>query len=57
MCVSSPPPPPQSGTNINEAMLKAVQLLDSERAELHPRSVSLMILLTDGDPTEGEGSS
>lgn len=38
-------------------MLKAVQLLDSERAELHPRSVSLMILLTDGDPTEGEGSS
>ncbi|XP_040850553.1 inter-alpha-trypsin inhibitor heavy chain H4 [Ochotona curzoniae] len=43
----------QGGTNINEAMLKAVQLLDSERAELHPRSVSLMILLTDGDPTEG----
>ncbi|XP_012627021.2 inter-alpha-trypsin inhibitor heavy chain H4 isoform X1 [Microcebus murinus] len=44
------------GTNINEAMQMAVQLLDSSnRDELLPEgSVSLVILLTDGDPTQGE---
>ncbi|MCQ7614219.1 VIT domain-containing protein, partial [Salmonella enterica] len=45
----------QGGTNINDAMLLAVKLLeDSNRAELLPAgSVSLIILLTDGDPTVG----
>ncbi|XP_040603740.1 inter-alpha-trypsin inhibitor heavy chain H4 isoform X2 [Mesocricetus auratus] len=44
------------GTNINDAMLLAVKLLDSSnQAELLPGgSVSLVILLTDGEPTEGE---
>ncbi|XP_032146075.1 inter-alpha-trypsin inhibitor heavy chain H4 isoform X10 [Sapajus apella] len=44
------------GTNINDAVLMAVQLLDrSNREEQLPsRSVSLIILLTDGDPTVGE---
>lgn len=46
-----------SGTNINDAMLVAVQLLDSSNQEerLPDGSVSLIILLTDGDPTVGEG--
>ncbi|XP_064451303.1 LOW QUALITY PROTEIN: inter-alpha-trypsin inhibitor heavy chain H4 [Mirounga angustirostris] len=46
----------QGGTNINDAMLLAVQLLDSaNQKELLPEgSVSLIILLTDGDPTVGE---
>ncbi|XP_045847722.1 inter-alpha-trypsin inhibitor heavy chain H4 isoform X3 [Meles meles] len=46
----------QGGTNINGAMLMAVQLLDSaNQQELLPEgSVSLIILLTDGDPTMGE---
>ncbi|KAI5174330.1 Inter-Alpha-Trypsin Inhibitor Heavy Chain H4 [Manis pentadactyla] len=46
----------QGGTNINDAMLMAVQLLESAtRAELlSSGSVSLIILLTDGDPTAGE---
>lgn len=45
-----------SGTNINDAVLSAVELLDaSNRAEkLPPDSVSLIILLTDGEPTQGE---
>ncbi|XP_057561221.1 inter-alpha-trypsin inhibitor heavy chain H4 [Hippopotamus amphibius kiboko] len=46
----------QGGTNINDAMLMAVQLLErANRWELLPaRSVTLIILLTDGDPTVGE---
>ncbi|XP_015977307.2 inter-alpha-trypsin inhibitor heavy chain H4 isoform X2 [Rousettus aegyptiacus] len=46
----------QGGTNINSAMLMAVQLLErATREELLPSgSVSLIILLTDGDPTVGE---
>uniref|UniRef100_A0A8C8T9Y3 Inter alpha-trypsin inhibitor, heavy chain 4 n=1 Tax=Peromyscus maniculatus bairdii TaxID=230844 RepID=A0A8C8T9Y3_PERMB len=46
----------QGGTNINDAMLMAVKLLDtSNQAELLPSgSVSLIILLTDGEPTAGE---
>lgn len=48
-----------SGTNINSAMLMAVQLLErATREELLPSgSVSLIILLTDGDPTVGEGTA
>uniref|UniRef100_A0A8C2UWW8 Inter-alpha-trypsin inhibitor heavy chain 4 n=1 Tax=Chinchilla lanigera TaxID=34839 RepID=A0A8C2UWW8_CHILA len=44
------------GTNINDAILMAVQLLESSnRAELlSAGSVSLIILLTDGEPTVGE---
>lgn len=47
------------GTNINDAMLMAVQLLsNANRQELLPAgSVSLIILLTDGDPTVGEGTT
>ncbi|KAB1264661.1 Inter-alpha-trypsin inhibitor heavy chain H4 [Camelus dromedarius] len=46
----------QGGTNINDAMLMAVQLLErANREELLPaRSVTLIVLLTDGDPTVGE---
>lgn len=46
----------QGGTNINNAVLLAVELLDrSNQAELLPsKSVSLIILLTDGEPTVGE---
>ncbi|XP_070246847.1 inter-alpha-trypsin inhibitor heavy chain H4-like isoform X1 [Myotis yumanensis] len=44
------------GTNINDAMLMAVQLLDKATREeqLPSGNVSLLLLLTDGDPTEGE---
>ncbi|XP_054585689.1 inter-alpha-trypsin inhibitor heavy chain H4-like [Eptesicus fuscus] len=44
------------GTNINDAMLMAVYLLETAtRAEQLPSgSVSLLLLLTDGDPTVGE---
>lgn len=47
------------GTDINEAMMMAVQLLtNANRQELLPAgSVSLIILLTDGDPTAGEGTT
>lgn len=46
-----------SGTNINDAMLMAIQLLEkANQEELLPAgSVPLIILLTDGDPTVGEG--
>ncbi|XP_055985589.1 inter-alpha-trypsin inhibitor heavy chain H4 isoform X2 [Sorex fumeus] len=44
------------GTNINGAMLMAVKLLDdaNRKEQLSAGSVSIIILLTDGDPTEGE---
>ncbi|XP_038628352.1 inter-alpha-trypsin inhibitor heavy chain H4 isoform X2 [Tachyglossus aculeatus] len=44
------------GTNINEALLAAIHLLDeSNQRELVPEnSVSMIILLTDGEPTVGE---
>ncbi|KAK1332299.1 hypothetical protein QTO34_006972, partial [Cnephaeus nilssonii] len=47
------------GTNINDAMLMAVHLLETAtRAEQLPSgSVSLLLLLTDGDPTVGEGTA
>nr|KAF6420496.1 inter-alpha-trypsin inhibitor heavy chain 4 [Molossus molossus] len=43
-------------TNINDAMLMAVELLKKATREelLSSESVSLIILLTDGDPTAGE---
>ncbi|XP_053455203.1 inter-alpha-trypsin inhibitor heavy chain H4 isoform X2 [Nycticebus coucang] len=46
----------RGGTNINDAMLMAVELLESSnKDELLPEgSITLIILLTDGDPTEGE---
>ncbi|XP_072505824.1 inter-alpha-trypsin inhibitor heavy chain H4-like isoform X2 [Notamacropus eugenii] len=46
----------RGATNINEAVLVAVRMLDeSNRKEQLPTgSVSMIILLTDGDPTEGE---
>ncbi|XP_070246854.1 inter-alpha-trypsin inhibitor heavy chain H4-like [Myotis yumanensis] len=46
----------QGGTNINNAMLMAVELLDKATREeqLPSGSVSLLLLLTDGDPTVGE---
>ncbi|CAK6435502.1 unnamed protein product [Pipistrellus nathusii] len=45
----------QGGTNINDAMLMAVQLLETATREeqLPSGSVSLLLLLTDGDPTVG----
>ncbi|XP_060060496.1 inter-alpha-trypsin inhibitor heavy chain H4 isoform X2 [Erinaceus europaeus] len=44
------------GTNINDAVLMGVQMLDkANREETVPASsVSILILLTDGDPTAGE---
>ncbi|XP_059879764.1 inter-alpha-trypsin inhibitor heavy chain H4 [Delphinus delphis] len=46
----------RGGTNINDAILMAVQLLERANREelLPPGSVTLIILLTDGDPTVGE---
>ncbi|XP_044532516.1 inter-alpha-trypsin inhibitor heavy chain H4-like [Gracilinanus agilis] len=43
-------------TNINEAVLLAVKMLDesNRREQLPEESISLVILLTDGDPTKGE---
>ncbi len=44
------------GTNINEALLRAVQILGraSNRGLIDPRSVSMIILVSDGDPTVGK---
>uniref|UniRef100_A0A673I832 Inter-alpha-trypsin inhibitor heavy chain H2-like n=1 Tax=Sinocyclocheilus rhinocerous TaxID=307959 RepID=A0A673I832_9TELE len=44
------------GTNINEALLRAVQMLlrASNHGLIDPRSVSMIILVSDGDPTVGE---
>ncbi|XP_078270179.1 inter-alpha-trypsin inhibitor heavy chain H3-like isoform X4 [Rhinoraja longicauda] len=45
----------QGATNINTPMLKAVELLNKAHQEkkLPERSVSMIILLTDGDPNSG----
>ncbi|XP_072928826.1 inter-alpha-trypsin inhibitor heavy chain H3-like isoform X3 [Hemitrygon akajei] len=42
-------------TNINDPMLEAVRLLDKahQRKQLPERSISMIILLTDGDPNSG----
>ncbi|XP_076860769.1 inter-alpha-trypsin inhibitor heavy chain H2-like [Brachyhypopomus gauderio] len=47
---------PNGGTNINEALLKAVKMLLTAQSEgmIEPRSVSMIILVSDGDPTVGE---
>ncbi|KAK7891843.1 hypothetical protein WMY93_023806 [Mugilogobius chulae] len=47
---------PNGGTNINEALMKAVQILvrASNQGLIDPRSVSMIILVSDGDPTVGE---
>ncbi|KAL7986019.1 hypothetical protein Chor_011185 [Crotalus horridus] len=44
------------GTNINEALLTAIDFLDQATREesLPEKSISMIILLTDGDPTVGE---
>ncbi|XP_078065932.1 inter-alpha-trypsin inhibitor heavy chain H3-like isoform X2 [Mustelus asterias] len=48
----------RGGTNINEPMLKAAKLLDKAHRDrqLPERSVSMIILLTDGDPNSGESN-
>ncbi|KAA0721135.1 Inter-alpha-trypsin inhibitor heavy chain H2 [Triplophysa tibetana] len=47
---------PNGGTNINEALLRAVQMLvkASNQGLIEPRSVSMIIFVSDGDPTVGE---
>uniref|UniRef100_A0A673AXM1 Inter-alpha-trypsin inhibitor heavy chain 2 n=1 Tax=Sphaeramia orbicularis TaxID=375764 RepID=A0A673AXM1_9TELE len=47
---------PNGGTNINEALMRAVQMLikASNHGLIDPRSVSMIILVSDGDPTVGE---
>ncbi|KAL1784209.1 inter-alpha-trypsin inhibitor heavy chain H2 [Sigmodon hispidus] len=47
---------PNGGTNINEALLRAIFILNeaSNLGMLNPDSVSLIILVSDGDPTVGE---
>uniref|UniRef100_A0A7N8XM41 Inter-alpha-trypsin inhibitor heavy chain 2 n=1 Tax=Mastacembelus armatus TaxID=205130 RepID=A0A7N8XM41_9TELE len=44
---------PSGGTNINEALMRAVQMLvkASNQNQIDPRSVSMIILVSDGDPT------
>ncbi|XP_072137006.1 inter-alpha-trypsin inhibitor heavy chain H3-like [Mobula birostris] len=48
----------QGATNINDPMLEAVRLLDRahQKKQLPERSVSMIILLTDGDPNTGESN-
>ena len=45
-----------SATNINDAVLRAVRMLMTERAQgsLPERSADMIILLTDGMPNSGE---
>ncbi|KAL0962832.1 hypothetical protein UPYG_G00346100 [Umbra pygmaea] len=47
---------PNGGTNINEALLRAAQMLlkASKQGMINHRSVSMIILVSDGDPTVGE---
>ncbi|XP_035531345.1 inter-alpha-trypsin inhibitor heavy chain H2 [Morone saxatilis] len=47
---------PNGGTNINEALMRAIQMLvrASNQGLIDPRSVSMIILVSDGDPTVGE---
>lgn len=49
MCVTS-------GTNINEALMRAIQMLvrASNQGLIDPQSVSMIILVSDGDPTVGK---
>jgi inter-alpha-trypsin inhibitor heavy chain H2 len=45
-----------TGTNINEALLRAIFILNEANnlRLLDPNSVSLIILVSDGDPTVGK---
>lgn len=45
-----------TGTNINEALLRAIFILNEANnlGMLDPESVSLIILVSDGDPTVGK---
>ncbi|KAJ8384548.1 hypothetical protein AAFF_G00200810 [Aldrovandia affinis] len=47
---------PNGGTNINEAILRAIHILTkaSDHGLIDPRSISMIILVSDGDPTVGE---
>ncbi|KAJ8269201.1 hypothetical protein COCON_G00118080 [Conger conger] len=47
---------PSGGTNINEAILRAIHVLTkaSNHGLLDSRSVSMILLVSDGDPTVGE---
>ncbi|GCB63946.1 inter-alpha-trypsin inhibitor heavy chain H2 [Scyliorhinus torazame] len=47
---------PNGGTNINEAILSAIYILKeaNDLGLLDPRSVSFIIMVSDGDPTVGE---
>uniref|UniRef100_A0A8C5S0F3 Inter-alpha-trypsin inhibitor heavy chain 2 n=1 Tax=Laticauda laticaudata TaxID=8630 RepID=A0A8C5S0F3_LATLA len=47
---------PNGGTNINDALLRAMFILNEANAlgMLDPNSVSMIILVSDGDPTVGE---
>ncbi|XP_015238018.1 PREDICTED: inter-alpha-trypsin inhibitor heavy chain H2 [Cyprinodon variegatus] len=47
---------PNGGTNINEALIRAAQMLvrASNQGFINSRSVSMIILVSDGDPTVGE---
>ncbi|KAM4711671.1 inter-alpha-trypsin inhibitor heavy chain H2 [Anableps anableps] len=47
---------PTGGTNINEALIRAAQMLvrASSQGFIDSRSVSMIILVSDGDPTVGE---
>ncbi|XP_029472359.1 inter-alpha-trypsin inhibitor heavy chain H2 [Rhinatrema bivittatum] len=47
---------PNGGTNINEALLRAIFILTEAQklGMLDPKSVSLIVLVSDGDPTVGE---
>ncbi|XP_068611633.1 inter-alpha-trypsin inhibitor heavy chain H2 [Brachionichthys hirsutus] len=44
---------PKGGTNINEALMRAIQMLD-KLSPVNPNAVSMIILVSDGDPTVGE---
>ncbi|KAK2882916.1 inter-alpha-trypsin inhibitor heavy chain H2 [Channa argus] len=47
---------PNGGTNINEALMRAIQMLvkASYQGLINPNSISMIILVSDGDPTVGE---
>ncbi|KFW83429.1 Inter-alpha-trypsin inhibitor heavy chain H2, partial [Manacus vitellinus] len=47
---------PNGGTNINEALLRATFILNEAQnlGMLDPNSVSMIVLVSDGDPTVGE---
>nr|XP_015207837.1 PREDICTED: inter-alpha-trypsin inhibitor heavy chain H2 [Lepisosteus oculatus] len=47
---------PNGGTNINEALLRAIHMLSKARSSccVDSKAVSMIILVSDGDPTVGE---